>query len=67
MWRAMTEASRPLIDLDRTWAAFDGPRVCGTFRSGGHRARHRSSRHDLHDVPVLYPVIPTDPLPIEAR
>lgn len=24
---------RPIWDLDRTWAAFDGDRICGTFRS----------------------------------
>jgi predicted acetyltransferase len=24
---------RPLWDLDRVWAAFDGDRICGTFRS----------------------------------
>jgi predicted acetyltransferase len=30
---AIAPAIRPLWDLDRTWAAFDGDRICGTFRS----------------------------------
>jgi predicted acetyltransferase len=29
----VAEAVKPWWDLDRTWAAFDGGRVCGTFRS----------------------------------
>ncbi len=29
----VVEELRPLWDLDRTWAAFDGTRICGTFRS----------------------------------
>ena len=29
----VTEAVKPWWDPDRTWAAFDGARVCGTFRS----------------------------------
>jgi predicted acetyltransferase len=30
---AFANQVRPLWDLDRVWAAFDGGRVCGTFRS----------------------------------
>ena len=29
----VAEELRPLWDLERTWAAFDGTRICGTFRS----------------------------------
>jgi predicted acetyltransferase len=29
----ITEEVRPLWDLDRTWAAFDDGRMCGTYRS----------------------------------
>ena len=29
----VAEEVRPLWELDRTWAAFDGDRICGTFRS----------------------------------
>jgi predicted acetyltransferase len=29
----VTEEVRPLWDLDRTWAAFDDGRMCGTYRS----------------------------------
>jgi predicted acetyltransferase len=29
----ITEQVRPLWDLDRTWAAFDDGRMCGTYRS----------------------------------
>jgi predicted acetyltransferase len=29
----VTEEVRPLWDLDRTWAALDGGRICATFRS----------------------------------
>ena len=29
----VVEELRPLWDLDRTWAAFDGTSICGTFRS----------------------------------
>jgi predicted acetyltransferase len=31
----VTEDVRPIWDLDRTWAAFDEGRICGTFRSWG--------------------------------
>ena len=29
----VAEELKPLWDLDRTWAAFDGERICGTYRS----------------------------------
>ena len=29
----VADEMRPLWDLERTWAAFDGDRMCGTFRS----------------------------------
>ena len=29
----VAEEVKPLWDLERAWAAFDGDRVCGTFRS----------------------------------
>ncbi len=29
----VAEELKPLWDLERTWAAFDGERMCGTFRS----------------------------------
>ena len=31
----VTEDVRPIWDLERTWAAFDEGRICGTFRSWG--------------------------------